>query len=453
MAFDNRDNIDFGQVEIPKLFRSIFIPTLLGMLFNVVFILTDGIFVGNGIGPNGLASVNLVCPVMMLITGIGMMFGIGSNVVAAIHLSHENIKAARINITQGLIASLLISGIIAIILYLFPNTILKFLGTSDELLSMAREYLFWFVPTCIFIMIQIVNEFSIRLDGSPKYAMYCAIVPAILNIILDYLFIFPCGMGLKGAALATDIGTSVGAAMSLAYIFNSKVKLHLYKLKCTATSLRLFARNAGYMVKVGFSGFIGEFAMSVMALCGNLAFGKYIGDMGIAAFCVVCYLTPIVYNVFYAVSTSAQPIISFNHGVQKTERMNGTFRYSIHISLVFSVCVTLIMCFFASPIVNIFLEKSGESFQYAVFGLPLFSLGFVFNGFNVSAIGYFQSVESNRISTFLMSLRGIFLPIILFILFPLWWGEYGLWLAIPVAEFITSICSVIFLSRTTLGKS
>lgn len=260
MAFDNRDSIDFGQVEIRKLFRSIFIPTLLGMLFNVAFILTDGIFVGHGVGAPGLASVNLVCPVMMLITGIGMMFGIGSSVVAAIHLSHENVKAARINVTQGLLASLCVAAVVTALLYLFPDASLRLLGTSDALLPMAREYLFWFVPTCVFIMVQIVCEFSIRLDGSPKYAMYCAIVPAVINIILDYVFIFPCGLGLKGAALATDVGTFVGAAMSLTYFVGPVRKLRFYPLKWTRTSLRFFARNTGYMVKVGFSGFIGEFA-------------------------------------------------------------------------------------------------------------------------------------------------------------------------------------------------
>ena len=109
MAFDNRDNIDFGKENIPKLFRSIFIPTVLGMLFNAVFVLTDGVFIGHGVGAAGLASVNLVAPIMMIITGLGMMFGSGCAVVAAIQLAQSKVKVARINITQSFIACLLLS--------------------------------------------------------------------------------------------------------------------------------------------------------------------------------------------------------------------------------------------------------------------------------------------------------------------------------------------------------
>ena len=444
---DNRDSVDFGEVEVHKLFRILFFPTLLGMLFNVAFILTDGIFVGRGVGPEGLAGVNLVSPVMMFITGIGMMFGIGSSVVAAIHLSKDNVKAARINITQGLLASVVLSLIFSAVLYACPDTVLKLLGTSEDLLPMAREYLFWFVPTCILIMIQIVGEFGIRLDGSPKYAMYCAIVPSVLNIILDYVFIFPLGWGIKGAAIATDIGTGVGACVSLWYFVGPAVKLRLYRLKLSRTSLLLSLRNVGYMVKVGFSGFIGEFAGSVMALCGNLAFGRLLGDEGIAAFSVACYLVPIVYNVFYAVSSSAQPIISFNFGSGKMDRASGTFRYGTGISVIFALAVTVLMWLFAPTVISIFLDRTTGSFAFAAEGLPLFALGFVLSGFNYCTIGYFQSLERNFISTFLMSLRGILLPIVMFLLLPRLFGAPGLWLAMPAAELICSAAAAFFLRR------
>lgn len=450
MAYDNRDDIDLGKVEVHKLFGKIFIPTLLGMLFNVAFILVDGIFVGNGVGPSGVAGINLAAPVMMLITGIGMMFGIGSSVVAAIHLSKDNVKAARINVTQGFIASLAFAAVVAAVLYSFPSGALKLLGTSPELMPMTREYLVWFIPTCVLVMFQIVGEFAIRLDGSPKYAMYCAIVPAVLNIIFDYIFIFLCHLGLKGAALATDIGTFAGAMMTLFYFFRPAKTLRFYHLKASATSLRLTLRNVGYMMKVGVSGFIGEFSFSVMMLCGNLAFGRLLGDDGIAAFGVICYLTPVVSNVFYAVSSSAQPIISFNYGADQHERVNGTFRFSVGIAVGFAVCVTLIMCLFSSKIVSVFLDSATTSFGYAAFGLPLFSLSFALNGFNVSAIGYFQSVEDNLRSTLLMALRGIILPIAAFIVLPDLFAEYGLWLAMPVAEFIALVVAVAMLRRTPL---
>ena len=452
MAFDNRDSLDLGSMEIHRLFRKIFLPTLLGMIFNVAFVLTDGIFIGHGVGPDGLASVNLVSPVMMIITGIGMMFGIGGSVVAAIHLSNNNTKAARINTTQAMVAAFVFAILFSAVLYAAPELSLKWLGTSPHLMCMAKEYLLWFVPTCVFIMIQIVGEFSIRLDGSPKYAMFCAIVPALLNMLLDYVFIIRMGWGLMGAAFATDLGTGVGAAMTLWYFLGPSKTLRFYSLKFSATSMRLFLRNVGYMMKVGFSGFIGEFSLSVMALCGNLAFGKYLGDMGIAAFCVICYLFPIVCNILYAVSSSAQPIISFNYGAKQTKRVRDTLFYGMSIAVMFSLTVTLAMWWLAPEVISVFIEKGTESFGYAVFGLPLFALGFVPNGFNSLAIGYLQSVEANRNSTLLMSLKGIFLPIVLFKVLPMLWGETGLWIAIPLAELSTAVFSILLLRKTSFRK-
>jgi Na+-driven multidrug efflux pump len=452
MAFDNRDSIDFGKERIPKLFRTIFIPTLIGMLADVIFLLTDGIFVGHGIGPDGLACINLVCPAMMLITGLGVMFGMGGSVVAAIHLAKENEKAARINVTQALGASILLSLLVVIILYSFPEKMLSLMGVSQELMAPAKEYFLWFIPTCFFIMIQIVGSFIIRLDGSPKYSMLATVIPSVINIILDFVFIFPCHLGLHGAALATDIGTSVGAIMVLVYMFAMADKLKLYHVKMTLTSLRLTLRNVGYMIKVGFSGFIGEFAISMMILAGNLSFGRYLGDVGIAAYSVICYIYPVVINIYIAVSASAQPIISFNHGAEQEERVGNTFRFSVGFSLAFAAIVALIFTLFSSAIIAVFLERGSETFLLASKGLPLFATGFIFTAFNISSVGYFQSVEKSLQSIILTLMRGFLFIIAAFMLIPKIAGTPGLWLAVPAAEMLTTVFAVILLSRTPLAE-
>lgn len=437
MTFDNRDSIDFGSGDIPRLFRNLFIPTLLGMLFNVAFTVTDGIFIGHGVGAEGIACINLIAPIMMVITGLGMMFGVGSSVVAAIHLSRDNHKAARINVTQAYLASALTAIVIGLVLYVFPSRIMHLLGVSDNLMTMAKEYYLWFIPTCLFLMFQIVGGFVIRLDGSPQYAMYANIIPAVINIILDFVFIFPCGWGLMGAALATDIGSCVGALMALYYMIFKSERLHFYRLKRTMTSLRLSIRNIGYMSRLGFSAFVGEFAISVMMLTGNHLFGKYLGDDGIAAYSVICYLFPVVYMVYSAVAQSAQPIISYNHGAGCRERVRQTFRHSVCVSMIFGGIMTLVFILFAPEIITIFLEPENEAFVLAAEGLPLYSLGFVFVAYNVSAIGYYQSVEKAGFATLLMMLRGIILLVPAFLMLPEAIGKYGLWIAVPLAELIT----------------
>lgn len=448
MAFDNRDSIDFGKDAIPHLFRSIFIPTLLGMMADVTFILVDGIFVGHGVGAEGLAGINLVCPAMMLITGLGVMFRLGGSVVSAIHLAKENVKAARINVTQAFISAIAFALLVIAILYAFPTRIMRLFGVSDHLMPLAREYYMWFVPTCFFIMIQIVGSFIIRLDGSPKYSMMATAVPAVINIALDYTFIFPCRMGLQGAALATDIGSGVGAVMVFVYMFGLADKLKFYRLKRTATSLRLSLRNVGYMVKVGFSGFVAEFAASVMILVGNLSFGKYLGDTGIAAYSVICYIYPLLINIFLSVASSAQPIISFNHGANDRSRVAGTFRYSVLFSMGFAAVMMTLFLLFSPTVIAAFLERGTETFALAALGLPLFALGFIPNAFNISAVGYFQSTERNGISTVLTLLRGYIFVIIAYIALPLIFGPKALWLAVPVAEALTAVFSIILIKRS-----
>ena len=446
MAYDNRDSIDLGQGDVKKLFRAFFVPTLLGMLFNIAFMLTDGIFVGHGVGPHGLAAVNLIAPIMMLINGAGAMLGIGASVVAAVHMSRGNLKAARINTTQAFITASAVGTVVAVICYSMPDTILRWLGVSAGLHDDVREYYLWFLPTCLLFFVETLGMYIIRLDGSPRYAMYSNMIPSLVNIFFDWFFIFPCDMGLRGAALATDLGGVVGVAMVMHYIFFRAKQLKLYRLKATLTSLRLSLRNVGYMMRVGFSGFVGELAVSVMMLMGNLQFGHYLGDDGVAAYSVICYLFPILYMIYMAVAQSAQPIISFNYGAGSQGRVRHTFRFALLVAIGAGAVLTMLFVFGARWVVSIFLAGGTLPSTLATQGLPLFAVGYIFCGLNVCAIGYLQSVERAATSTLLMSLRGIAFPIAAFLLLPKMIGvPTGLWLAMPVSEALTALITPLLL--------
>lgn len=441
--FDNRDDIDFANTKIPTLFRSLLIPTLLGMVFNAAFIITDGIFVGHSVGAEGLACINLIAPIMMSVTGIGMMLGIGCSVVAAIHLAQHNNKAACINVTQAFLTCGILALIMGIVFYSFPQRIQQLLGVTDTLIPLAKEYYLWFIPTCLFLMFQLVGEFIIRLDGSPRYAMYANIIPAIVNIALDYILIFPCQMGLKGAALATDIGTSVGAFMALYYMLFLSKNLHFYRIKHSWTSLRLSWRNVCHMTHLGFSAFLGELAISIMMLTGNLSFGHYLGNDGIAAFSIICYLFPVVYMIFSAVVQTAQPIISYNYGGGQSQRVGYTLRHSLLVNLIIGIIAAFTFICLPYLTIHIFINPDSGAFPLATQGLPLYAIGMPFIAFNLSSIGFFQSIERASLATWSMTLRGIILPIITFLLLPIWIGLKGLWIAIPTAEILATAITIV----------
>lgn len=439
----NRDKIDFGSGDIASTFTSILGPTLLGLTFSAVFLLTDGIFVGNGIGSDGLAAVNIVSPIFTLETGIGMMFAIGASVAAAIHLARNNVKAARIIVTQAYLSVLLLGALLATTLYLFPEPILKLLGANEALMAQCREYYLWFAPCGLFVMMQLVAQFIIRLDGSPKFASLVEIIPACFNLFLDWLFIFPCQLGLKGAALATSIGSFTGVLMALWYTIFRRQTLSLYKLKRSMTSLLLSLRNIWHMMKIGFSGFLSEFSMSVLTLAGNYAFMRMLGEDGVAAFCIACYIAPVVYMVCAAIAQSAQPIISFNYGKGDWQRVRKTLRISMYCAIAFGLVMSLALGFFAKDVLTIFLERGGNAYNLCAKGFPLYAVSLFFLGINVNAIGYYQSIEQTLKSTVFTLMRGIAFPVAAFIVLPRIVGEMGLWAAIPVSESLTALIILI----------
>lgn len=443
----DRDKIDFGNGRIGKVFRSLFFPTLIGMIFNSALTVIDGIFVGHGVGSTGIAAVNIVAPLFLVATGTGLMFGIGASVVASIRLSEDNVKAVSIILTQAFAAGLLVLGIICAVCLAFPEDVLCALGCSPLLEDNAMDYMLWLIPGLLFLFAECVGMMLIRLDGSPRYAMWIQIVAAVINIALDWYMIFPLGLGVKGAAQATSAACAAGGIMAVVYFVWFSSKLKFYRLKLSVTSLLLSLRNVAYIIKIGFATFLTELAMSVMMLTGNYMFMSMLNEEGVAAFAVACYLFPIVFSISNAVAQSAQPIISFNYGAHNSPRVIRALQVSLATATICGIAVSLGLWAGAPAIVSMFLDTSEEAYGIAVAGLPLFSLCPVFFAINIAFIGYYQSIERAVTSTVFTLLRGMLLLVPCFVTLPHLIGVPGLWLAIPAAEAITLIIVVLFYKR------
>ncbi len=432
-----RDSIDFGAAKIGPLFRSIFFPTLLSMVFTSLLTVADGIFVGQGVGSDALAAINIVAPLFLVTTGIALMFGVGVSVVASIHLAQGNNKAADINVTQALEVAPLLMALFVIILYFFRIPFLRLLGCSDALLPLALQYLIPLLPGCVFILIQTIGTFIIRLDGAPKYASAVGVVPGLLNIFLDWLLVFPMQMGIAGSSVATTLCCAIAAGMVAWYMFRKSRKLHFYRLKMSRTSLYLTARNIGYMALSGFSSMVGELAMSMIMITGNYVFIRALGEDGVAAFSVACYLYPIVFMVNNSVAQSAQPIMSFNYGARNDERVREAFRLSIRTAVICGLLAMAILVLGAKPLIGMFLQKGTAPYEIATSGLPLFTTSAIFFALNIVIIGYYQAIEQNGRATIYMLLRGLIFLVPAFILMPRLISPQGMWLAVPVSECLT----------------
>lgn len=316
-----RDAIDFGSLKVSVLFRRLFIPTLCGMLSISAVTVADGIFVGQGVGSDGIAAVNIYVPLLMVFQGMGFMIGIGCSVVASIHLSQSKIRAARLNVTQAMVFVTAVTLLLSSAILLFPDRTAVLLGASEHLLPLVKDYLLWFTPALVFQMWTAVGLFVIRLDGAPKLAMWCSVISALLNVLLDWLFIFPLGRGVMGAAFATAISVSVGGGIALWYLLCRARSLSLCPLKGSRKSLRLSLRNVGYQCRIGSSALLGEATLATLMFTGNQVFMRYLGDDGVGAFGIACYYIPFVFMVGNAIAQSAQPIISYNFGAGASGRV------------------------------------------------------------------------------------------------------------------------------------
>lgn len=450
MNIDSRDKIDFGKTDVSTLFIKLFIPTLLSLLFGGLLNLADGIFVGRGVGSDALAAVNVAAPIFMIGTATALLFGSGVSVVAAIHLSHNNIKAANINITQALTVSSFIMCIVAIIIILFPDTIVHLFGGKGRIVNYACDYIFAVAPVLVLTQILTIGMFILRLDGSPKFAMTANIIASLVNIFLDWLFVFPLQLGIRGAAIASSISQFIGALLIISHFVFVHKQLQLYRPKFSKKSILLTIRNVGYMAKIGLSSFIGEIAITIMIIMGNYVFMPLLHEEGVAAFSVACYLFPLVFMFGNAITQSSLPIISYNYGLNNIKKIHRTIRLSISIAIVLGLLMTFGGMATAKIVSGLFIAKNELARQICIEGLPYFSLSYVFFTLNVVLIGFFQGMKRPRQATFFMLLRSCFVLIPMFLILPYVLGVKGLWLAVPSSELITflTICLYyIFISK------
>ena len=446
-----RDAIDLGTVKVSTLFRKYFVPTLFGMLSMSAVTAINGMLAGHGIGSDGIAAINICVPLLMLFTGVGLMVGAGASVVASIQLSHGKAKAARLNVTQAILFVTLVALIPSILMVAYPSATARLLGASEHLTPMVREYLLWFIPSLMFQMWCSVCLFIIRLDGAPRLAMMCNVVAALVCLILGWLFIFPFGWGLMGAALADTIGLFLGGVMGLVYLFRFAGKLRFYPLKWSFKSLRLSLRNIGYQCRIGSSALLTEATMATLMFVGNQVFMRYLGDDGVGAFGIACYYLPFVFMVGNAIAQSAQPIISYNFGLGYRERVVATERIALLTSAVCGVIIMAAFTLFPQLLVGLFLHPDNPAARIAIDGFPYFSTAFVFFIFNLTVIGYYQSVEKVKPATALALLRGFIFLIPSFLLFPRAIGTNGIWLALGLSEVLTTVTIIVMyaLSRKT----
>lgn len=409
------------------------------MVFDALFIIVDGIFIGHGVGPPGIAAISIISPLFSIVSGTGLMFGIGASVLASISLAKNHVAEAYITITQAFAVGTLLMLVIDTLCFIFASDVVAFLGCSETLENLCIDYFHWLLPGIMFLMFQYIGMMLIRLDGSPKYAMFCNVIPGIVNVILDWIFIFPLDMGVKGAAMATSISCFLGGTMAVFYFLKLSDVLNFARLKLTVREICDSLRHAGAIMKIGFATLLTELAMSVMLFTANHVFIRILGDNGVAAFSIACYLFPFLFSVNNSVSEAIQPIISFNYGAGNMQRVKKALHTALTAALICGLIEVAVIAGGARYLVQMFLDPDTEAFYLACSGLPKFALCGIFFALNIAFIGYWQATKKSAKATAYTLLRGMIFVVPCLLLLPDIIGISGLWLAIPLSELLTLI--------------
>jgi putative MATE family efflux protein len=420
------------------------LPAIASMMFMALYQMVDGIMVGQRLGPNALAAVNILYPILALFIGLAVMIGVGGNARIAVLLGSGDSKRASkvlglvflLGLSLGLIGTL-------IIILQFGN-ILKLLGTHGEVGSLAGEYLStlcWFFPSLILFFIL---EQSLRNDGKANLASSIMLIFAFMNIFLDYLFLYPLNMGVSGAALATGISQSIGAIIFSIYFLRKSLK----KLPGLRFSLPIFEKSVFSSIIVnGSSELFNSLAMGVTTFLFNRIIISRIGMEGVAAFALVQYFTLFGVTIFLGLNNGCQPIISYNHGAKLNKRVEKTLYKLLFVSIILGVIFFVILQLFSGFLIKLFISDVTTTKEITVTAAKYISFSLIIMPLGIIGSMFFTSLENAKYSLLISFSRSLLFIIIGLSIFPYIFGDTGIWLTPFFAEFMTGIVTIFLMYR------
>lgn len=431
---------DLMNKPVKKVFFHFFFPAVFGMLLMSVNMLIDGIFVGHGVGELGLAGVNLASPIFTAILAISLWIGIGGATNFSTAVGEGSIEKARSSFTLALVILTGLIGTISIAGYFNIQTVATWLGANEDTLVPTTEYLRILFSFGWILGLQELLSIFIRNDGRPMLGMVSLGITAIVNIILNYIFIFQLGLGVYGAGLATVIAGAVGVGIFIPHFFKKRVVLNRL---AWAWSKQLAAR----IFTVGFPSLLAESGSFIFVVGYNLSIVAALGTDGVTAFSVINYLHGFMFLAFFGIETAMQPMISYYHGAKKKQRLLTTITLAEKTAVGLGLTLFALGYIFAPSLVRLFGVNNSAIIELAVEGIRLFFLGYLFIGISFIYMTYFQSVGKVWSATVIILCRSYALFLMYLFLLPKIIGVNGIWLSMPIAELTTAALIIIIVRK------
>lgn len=417
------------------------LPTMIMMVFNSFYTMVDGGFVSNYVGTGALSAVNIVFPVINLVFAIGIMLATGGSAIVAKQMGEGNKPLARQSFTLITICGAVIGIVISIIAISFTKQIVLLLGANEAIYEYCYEYGFFISIFVVFAILQVLFQFFFVTAGKPEIGLISTIIGGVSNIVLDYLFIVVFGMGIKGAAIATGIGYVIPSVIGIIYFSGKKNRILCFEKPIFSSDL---------IIKTcinGSSEMVSNLAVAVTTFLFNIIMMKYLGEDGVAAMTIILYAQFLFTAIFLGYTSGVAPLFSFNYGANDKGRLKQLFKISIGFVIVCSILAFGFSVLLSGTVVGIFAKAGSSVYDLAMHGMYLFAVGFLFMGFNIFASGLFTSLSNGKISAILSFLRTFVFIIIAIAVLPILFEVNGVWISIPVAEFLALIVSVYYMVK------
>lgn len=423
---------DLTQGSIKKHYLKYLSAGFGGAMISSIYSMVDAAVVGQYQGPQGSATLSIVMPIWTILYSLGLLIGIGGSVNYAFFKSQGKTNKANAYFTLSLVLTTIVSILCWIGMTVFDEQLLRLFGADDSLMVLAQEYL---KPIKYIIPVYPFSQFLaafLRNDHAPGRATAAILAGGIFNIFGDVFFVFGLNLGIYGAGLATAIGGCISIVVLLSHFVSKTNTLKISKIYGHVHKMRLLTIN-------GFSSFISDIAMGVIAMLFNRQIMHYLNSDALAVFGIIVQVTTIVQCSTYGVGQAIQPIVSVNYGAGKKERIKEAKTYGLWTVVLLSIVWTGLVMLIPNGIIRLFMSPTNHVLQIAPTIMRVYALSYLFLPLNIFAIYYFPSVMKPNIALIISFARGMVLCGILVYVLPMLFGSFAIWWVMPITETLVAI--------------
>lgn len=440
-----QDNL-LGTEKISKLFIKFSIPAILSLTIAGVQTMVDGVFLGNFVGTNAMASVNIAAPFMQLMIGMNLIIGIGGASYIGRSLGEGQVKRAQDIFKSACLFMMGLSIVILALGFTFSNQLATFLGANDVLLADSSTYIKILALFAPFIGFSFILGVFVRCIGKPNIYLMSSIVSLFANIILNYVLIKQLKLGIVGAPIATGLSfTTSFLIVAIPFMKKSSVLNFFngtFNWKLT-----------GQLLYNGSSEGVSSLAAAISTFVFNMAFMGIAGEAGVSAFTAIGYISLFASLIVCGVAAGIGPVISYNYGAQLHDRVKQMMSISCKLAIIMGSSLVLLILFFGKYLIMMFVNDNQAVLDLALAGSKIYAFTFFFNGLNILFSGYFTSIGDALSSIIVAVCRGMIFILLGISILPKFVGISGVWMTVPIAEVLTLLVVVFLFKKSNMKKA